>query len=68
MEVTNRLLSVVGELLSKGGLFYLVGIEENDPEAIIKRMQEVHGMEGVFVKREQVGIEGLFVVRFIKPH
>ena len=67
MEVVDRLLPEVPAALAPGGLFYLVGIEENEPEEIVARMHSNYGLEGTLVKRQQIGIEGLFVARFQKP-
>ena len=64
MEVVDRLLPEVPAALAPGELFYLVGIEENEPEAIVARMHSNCGLEGTLLKRQQIGIEGLFVARF----
>jgi release factor glutamine methyltransferase len=39
MEVTDRLLEEIPELLSPQGIFYLVAVKENKPEEIIERMK-----------------------------
>lgn len=45
MEVTDRLLEQVPELLSPQGTFYLVAVKENKPEEIIERMK-LKGLTG----------------------
>lgn len=45
MEVTNRLLEQVNDLLSPRGVFYLVTVKENKPEEIIERMKS-QGLTG----------------------
>uniref|UniRef100_A0A8C9YSN2 N-6 adenine-specific DNA methyltransferase 1 n=1 Tax=Sander lucioperca TaxID=283035 RepID=A0A8C9YSN2_SANLU len=57
-EVTDTFLSVVAQLLSSKGLFYLITIADNDPEEII-RLLDVW-----FEGRVMLGNERLFVLRF----
>lgn len=40
MQVTERVLGEVEQLLSEAGVFYLVAIKQNKPEEIVRRMEE----------------------------
>ncbi|XP_034251544.1 methyltransferase N6AMT1-like [Thrips palmi] len=64
-EVTDRLLSHVGKLLSSKSLFYLVVIKENDP-AEIMNVLSVQGFEGKTVASRKVKNECLSVLRFYR--
>ncbi|KAK3911096.1 Methyltransferase N6AMT1 [Frankliniella fusca] len=62
-EVTDRLLSHVGQLLSHRSLFYLVVIKENDPEEICNVMA-CQGFKGEIIASRKVRNELLSVMRF----
>ncbi|XP_029926162.1 methyltransferase N6AMT1 [Myripristis murdjan] len=62
-EVTDRFLPVVSQLLSTGGLFYLITIAENDPEEIISLLADF-GLKGVSCLSRRAGNERLSVLRF----
>ncbi|KAI7834515.1 S-adenosyl-L-methionine-dependent methyltransferase [Kickxella alabastrina] len=64
-EVLNFLLPMVPRLLSPGGRFYLVVIEQNKPLDIIRQLAE-HGVVGERVLERRAGIEHLSILRFIK--
>lgn len=64
-EVTDRLLERVGDLLSKRSLFYLVVIQENDPEEISEVMS-FQGFQGEIVASRKVRNEKLHVMRFCR--
>uniref|UniRef100_A0A673BFX2 Methyltransferase HEMK2 n=1 Tax=Sphaeramia orbicularis TaxID=375764 RepID=A0A673BFX2_9TELE len=62
-EVTDRFLPLVAQLLSKKGLFYLVTIAENNPEEIIRLLQEC-GLRGESCLSTRAGNERLCILRF----
>ena len=63
-QVTDRLLPVVSDFLSRpGGLFYLVTIPENDPEEICDILR-LRGLVGDVVLRRRAGPENLAIYRF----
>ncbi|XP_070606401.1 methyltransferase N6AMT1 isoform X2 [Erythrolamprus reginae] len=64
-EVMDRLFPLVSDLLSARGLFYLVTIKENNPDEIIKILQEC-GLNGSKVISRQAGREYLSVLKFCK--
>ncbi|KAJ2894541.1 HemK methyltransferase member 2 [Coemansia aciculifera] len=65
-EVLDLLIPQVPALLSPGGRFYLVVIEQNKPEEIIAEFAAL-GLAGQRVLSRRAGIESLSILRFIKP-
>jgi len=67
-RVTDRLLPKVAPCLSKPhGIFYIVLIEENDPQEI-KSILEADGLIGQMVLKRKAGPEKLSVWRFTFKH
>ncbi|NWI93834.1 HEMK2 methyltransferase, partial [Pitta sordida] len=64
-EVMDRVFPLVPDLLSPGGLFYLVTIKENDPDEILETMKK-SGLEGTRVLSRQAGQEQLTILKFRK--
>ncbi|NXS92202.1 HEMK2 methyltransferase, partial [Jacana jacana] len=64
-EVMDRVFPLVPDLLSPGGLFYLVTIKENDPDEILETMKK-SGLEGTRVLSRQAGQEMLTILKFRK--
>ncbi|PBL00926.1 S-adenosyl-L-methionine-dependent methyltransferase [Armillaria gallica] len=64
MDVTDRFLSVVNELLSPRGRFYLVALKQNDIPNIQRRMQDKFGLGSETVLHRRAGSEHLFILRF----
>ncbi|KAM6140129.1 methyltransferase N6AMT1 [Pterocles gutturalis] len=64
-EVMDRVFPLVPDLLSSGGLFYLVTIKENNPDEILETMKKC-GLEGTRLLSRQAGQEMLTVLRFWK--
>ncbi|KAJ2793155.1 HemK methyltransferase member 2 [Coemansia furcata] len=64
-EVLDVLMPQVPGLLSPGGLFYLVVIEQNRPDDIISEFK-AWGLSGQRVLSRRAGIESLSILRFIK--
>ncbi|NXC43104.1 HEMK2 methyltransferase, partial [Penelope pileata] len=64
-EVMDRVFPLVADLLSAGGLFYLVTIKENNPDEILETMKR-HGLEGTRVLSRQAGQEMLTILKFRK--
>uniref|UniRef100_A0A7M4F5E1 Methyltransferase HEMK2 n=1 Tax=Crocodylus porosus TaxID=8502 RepID=A0A7M4F5E1_CROPO len=64
-EVMNRLFPLVADLLSTGGLFYLVTIKENNPDEILEIMKQC-GLRGTKVLSRQAGREMLTILKFSK--
>ncbi|NWZ26975.1 HEMK2 methyltransferase, partial [Asarcornis scutulata] len=65
-EVMDRVFPLVADLLSPGGLFYLVTIKENNPDEILETMKK-HGLEGIQALSRQAGQEMLTILKFRKP-
>ncbi|KAM9627590.1 methyltransferase N6AMT1 isoform 2-T2 [Morphnus guianensis] len=64
-EVMDRVFPLVPDLLSPGGLFYLVTIKENNPDEILETMKK-GGLEGTRVLSRQAGQEVLTILKFRK--
>ncbi|KAG7450193.1 S-adenosyl-L-methionine-dependent methyltransferase [Guyanagaster necrorhizus] len=64
MDITDRFLDVVKELLSPRGLFYLVALKQNDIPNIQRRMQDKFGLSSQTVLHRRAGSEHLFILRF----
>ncbi|NWH75738.1 HEMK2 methyltransferase, partial [Piaya cayana] len=64
-EIMDRVFPLVPDLLSPGGLFYLVTIKENNPDEILETMKKC-GLEGKQVLSRQAGQELLTILRFRK--
>ncbi|KAM3676916.1 methyltransferase N6AMT1 [Ammospiza maritima maritima] len=64
-EVMDRVFSLVPDLLSPGGLFYLVTIKENNPDEILETMKR-SGLKGTRVLSRRAGQEMLTILRFRK--
>ncbi|XP_065498019.1 methyltransferase N6AMT1 isoform X1 [Caloenas nicobarica] len=64
-EVMDRVFPLVPDLLSAGGLFYLVTIKENNPDEILETMKKC-GLEGTRVLSRQAGQEILTILKFKK--
>ena len=63
-RVLDRLLPVLGRALSPTGVFYLLGVAENDPEEIRTMLLSQHQLEGYTVAERRAQNERLFVMRF----
>ena len=66
-RVLDRLLPVLGPALAPGGLFYLLGVAENDPQEIAEYLLAQHGFTSKLVGERRAQNERLFVMRFEKP-
>ncbi|XP_023801150.1 hemK methyltransferase family member 2 isoform X3 [Cyanistes caeruleus] len=64
-EVMDRVFPLVPDLLSPGGLFYLVTIKENNPDEILETMKK-SGLKGTQILSRQAGQEMLTILRFKK--
>lgn len=64
-QVMEQVFSMIPEILSDAGLFYLVVIKENDPEYILSTFQKLN-MSGEIVHERKVRGEHLYVLRFRK--
>lgn len=63
--VLDRLLPAVGGALSPRGVFYLLGVAENDPAEIAARLG-ADGFEATTVAERRAQNERLFVMRFAR--
>lgn len=66
-EITDRLLPHISSLLSPRGVFYLLLLQENDPEEI-KRLLEKQHLVGKIIKARRAGRESLMIMRISKVH
>lgn len=64
-QVMEQVFSIIPEILSDVGLFYLVVIKENDPEYILSAFQKLN-MSGSIIRERKVRGEHLYVLRFRK--
>ncbi|NWQ76575.1 HEMK2 methyltransferase, partial [Columbina picui] len=64
-EIMDRVFPLVPDLLSAGGLFYLVTIKENNPDEILETMKKC-GLEGTRALSRQAGQEILTILKFKK--
>ena len=67
MEVTDRLLAYVAELLAPSGRFFMVALKENDVDEILHRMREQHGLQGEVLMQRRCSNELLFILCFVAP-
>ena len=63
-RVLDRMLPMVGTVLSPSGVFYLLGVQENDRDEIEDIMRETHGMRSRLIAERRAQNKRLFVVRF----
>jgi hypothetical protein len=61
--VLDRLLPALGPALSPSGLFYLLGVAENEPSEIASLLREQAGLESVVIAERRAQNERLFVMR-----
>ena len=66
-RVLDRLLPVLGDALAPGGVFYLLGVAENEPHEIARVLREQCGLEEHLVAERRAQNERLFVRRFARP-
>lgn len=66
-EVTDRLLPLVPQLLSRRGCMYLVTIPENKPDDIAAQMA-AHGYTSCVVLSRKSGPERLSIVKFYRDY
>ncbi|KAL4068320.1 S-adenosyl-L-methionine-dependent methyltransferase [Scleroderma yunnanense] len=66
MEITNRFLRDVKDLLSEQGKFYLVALEENNIPEIRKRMFRDFSLQSQIVAQRRAGRESLYILRFTR--
>ncbi|KAK7058353.1 S-adenosylmethionine-dependent methyltransferase [Paramarasmius palmivorus] len=66
MQVTNRFLEMVADLLSPRGRFYLVAVKENNIPEIQHRMLNTYGLKSTIVLSRRAGREHLSVIRFTR--
>ncbi|KIJ21476.1 hypothetical protein PAXINDRAFT_63754 [Paxillus involutus ATCC 200175] len=64
MEITNRFLDNVGDLLSDRGKFYLVALAQNNIPEIRQKMQNSFHLNSEVVIQRRAGRENLHIVRF----
>ncbi|KAF4521566.1 hypothetical protein B566_EDAN001286 [Ephemera danica] len=64
-EVTDRLLPHISSLLSPHGVFYLLLLQENNPEEI-KKLMEKQDLVGEIIKTRRAGRESLLIMRISK--
>jgi len=64
MEITNRFLDNVGDLLSDRGKFYLVALAQNNIPGIRQKMQNSFHLNSEVVIQRRAGRENLHIVRF----
>ncbi|KAF8446240.1 S-adenosyl-L-methionine-dependent methyltransferase [Boletus edulis BED1] len=64
MEVTNRFLDNVGDLLSDCGKFYLVAQAQNNIPEICERMQIKFNLNSRIALQRRAGREHLFIICF----
>jgi len=62
-RVLDRLLPTLGDALSARGLFYLLGVAENEPQEIATLLREQHGMRSEVIAERRAQNERLFVMR-----
>nr|XP_039251030.1 methyltransferase N6AMT1-like [Styela clava] len=62
-EVMDQFFPLIPELLSPKGLFFLVVIEENNPQDIIKTLDGL-GLKGEIIKTRKAGLEVLSILKF----
>ncbi|KAF8342884.1 S-adenosyl-L-methionine-dependent methyltransferase [Cantharellus anzutake] len=66
MEVTNKFLPMVADLLSSGGRFYLVGVAPNKVSEIISQMSKQYSLGCEVVLQRRAGREHLHVLKFTR--
>ncbi|KIY67606.1 putative methylase [Cylindrobasidium torrendii FP15055 ss-10] len=64
MDVTNRFLGLVDDMLSERGVLYLVALKQNNLPEIQERMKAHYGLEGEVALQRRAGREHLFILRF----
>lgn len=62
-RVLDRLLPALGAALSPSGLFYLLGVAENDPEEIAAELVARQGLQCQIIAERRAQNEKLFVMR-----
>ncbi|KAJ9120117.1 hypothetical protein QFC22_003015 [Naganishia vaughanmartiniae] len=65
MKVTDIVLDMLPDILSVGGIFYLIAVSENNPREICARMQQKGFTADVALKR-RAGRELLHVLKIVK--
>jgi release factor glutamine methyltransferase len=63
-RVLDRLMPLLGAALSPTGVFYLLGVVENDLEQISEVLRTLHGLESQVLAERRAQNERLFVARF----
>ena len=66
-RVLDRLLPVLGNALSPQGVFYLLGVAENEPDQIAAELKESHGLHSRVIAERRAQNERLFVMRSERP-
>ncbi|GMT16189.1 hypothetical protein PFISCL1PPCAC_7486 [Pristionchus fissidentatus] len=61
VSTLNRLLPLIPDLLSIGGLFYVVALKENGVEQLLKHSERLRGS---IVMERRAGIEYLYILKF----
>eukprot|EP01116_Phalansterium_solitarium_P024891 TRINITY_DN9256_c0_g1_i1.p1 TRINITY_DN9256_c0_g1~~TRINITY_DN9256_c0_g1_i1.p1 ORF type:complete len:229 (-),score=49.45 TRINITY_DN9256_c0_g1_i1:170-856(-) len=64
--VLDRLLPMINELLSPGGCFYLLAIDENKPDEIVEILRQ-HSLSAKLVLQRKAMNEMQCILRFQKP-
>jgi len=62
-RVLDRLLPSIGSVLSPSGLFYLLGVVENEPDEIAALLREHAGLRSAVIAERRAQNERLFVMR-----
>lgn len=66
MEVTDRFLKTVDQLLSPQGVFYLVAIKENNVPELRSGMQSRFQLQSEIVLQRRAGREHLYTIKFFR--
>lgn len=63
-RVLDRLLPQLGAALAPRGIFYLLGVAENDPQEIADMLRDQHGFSSRLIAERRAQNERLFVMAF----
>jgi release factor glutamine methyltransferase len=67
-RVIDRLLPTLGAALAPCGIFYLLGVAENDPTEIAELLRDQHGFNSRLIAERRAQNERLFVMAFERSH
>lgn len=62
----DKILAKVSELLTPGGMFFMIAIHDNQPNQILELAKNSYGLLGEIILCKRTSLEHLYGLKFVK--